>query len=197
MRVKTQSKRQAILDIATDLFREVGYERASMAMISSRLGGSKATLYSYFSSKEELFATAMVDAVQKQAEGVMGLMLKGDGDIHATLYTFGLAYLRIMSSADVMAIVRTGAAAGAHSPLGPQLYKIGPENAWTEGADNIRELQQQGYIREGNPKLIAMHFKALLDAGIFEPMLYGAPPQMTLEEASEAAVEVFLRAYGQ
>ena len=34
---------------------ELGYERTSMSEIAARLGGSKATLYSYFPSKEELF----------------------------------------------------------------------------------------------------------------------------------------------
>jgi AcrR family transcriptional regulator len=51
MRVKSDTRREAILEIAKDLFREVGYERASMAMISARVGGSKATLYSYFKSR--------------------------------------------------------------------------------------------------------------------------------------------------
>ncbi|OYW88264.1 MAG: TetR family transcriptional regulator, partial [Sphingobium sp. 32-64-5] len=54
MRVRTDDRRQAILDVATEMFREVGYARASMAAISARIGGSKGTLYGYFKSKEEL-----------------------------------------------------------------------------------------------------------------------------------------------
>ena len=44
MRVKTDDRRAAILEAAVEVFREVGYERASMAAISARVGGSKATL---------------------------------------------------------------------------------------------------------------------------------------------------------
>ncbi|MBK6413847.1 MAG: helix-turn-helix transcriptional regulator [Sphingopyxis sp.] len=62
--VKTDARRNAILAAATDIFREVGYARASMAMISARLGGSKGTLYGYFKSKEELFGAAMMEVME-------------------------------------------------------------------------------------------------------------------------------------
>jgi AcrR family transcriptional regulator len=55
MKTKTESKRQAILTAAAEVFREVGFERASMSEIRARIGGSKATLYNYFPSKEKLF----------------------------------------------------------------------------------------------------------------------------------------------
>ncbi len=54
MKVKREARREAMLAVALDLFREVGFEAASMSQIAARVGGSKATLYNYFSSKEEL-----------------------------------------------------------------------------------------------------------------------------------------------
>ena len=59
MRVRTEDRRQAIVSVALETFREVGFERTSMAMIARKLGGSKGTLDGYFQSKEELFETAM------------------------------------------------------------------------------------------------------------------------------------------
>lgn len=59
MRTKSDEKRQAILDVAAEVFREAGFERASMSEICTRVGGSKATLYNYFPSKEELFFEVM------------------------------------------------------------------------------------------------------------------------------------------
>ena len=55
MRVRTESKREAILEAASHVFLESGFEGASMAEIAARVGGSKATLYGYFGSKEDLF----------------------------------------------------------------------------------------------------------------------------------------------
>ncbi len=44
MKVRTDAKRDEIVEIARKTFLELGYERASMAEIANRLGGSKATL---------------------------------------------------------------------------------------------------------------------------------------------------------
>ena len=41
---------------------ELGFERTSMSEICTRLGGSKATLYNYFASKEALFLEVMFQA---------------------------------------------------------------------------------------------------------------------------------------
>jgi len=54
MKSKTEAKRLAILNAASEVFREVGFERASMSEIRARIGGSKATLYNYFPSKDDL-----------------------------------------------------------------------------------------------------------------------------------------------
>ena len=62
MRVKTDQKRLAILAAAGELFREQGYSGASMAAVSERVGGSKATLYRYFQSKEDLFVTVLLES---------------------------------------------------------------------------------------------------------------------------------------
>ena len=53
-RVRTDEKRNEIVQVAAELFQKHGYDRCSMAALSERLGGSKATLYGYFPSKEDL-----------------------------------------------------------------------------------------------------------------------------------------------
>ena len=42
---KSEARRQAILDAATDVFHESGFDRASMSDICNRVGYSKATVY--------------------------------------------------------------------------------------------------------------------------------------------------------
>jgi TetR/AcrR family transcriptional regulator, mexJK operon transcriptional repressor len=58
-------KRQRILDAARELFLAGGYEGTSMDAIQREVGGSKATLYAYFPSKEALFE-AIVDGLGHQ-----------------------------------------------------------------------------------------------------------------------------------
>ena len=44
-RLDRDARREAILDVASDVFLEEGYANASMSTIAARLGGSKGTLY--------------------------------------------------------------------------------------------------------------------------------------------------------
>ena len=52
---RADTRRQAILEVAREVFLQEGYAAASMSVIAARVGGSKAPLYSYFPSKEQLF----------------------------------------------------------------------------------------------------------------------------------------------
>src|SRR5690606_36498040 len=52
------AKREQILQGAKALFRELGFERASVDAIAAEAGVSKATIYNHFRSKEALFLSA-------------------------------------------------------------------------------------------------------------------------------------------
>ena len=67
MRVKSEARRQAIIDVAKEAFCRQGFEATSMSEIASRVGGSKATLYNYFRSKEEIFIAVMESSATAQA----------------------------------------------------------------------------------------------------------------------------------
>src|SRR5436853_1515154 len=54
-RLDADARREAILDVAQEVFLEEGFAAASMSTIAARLGGSKGTLYNYFRSKDDLF----------------------------------------------------------------------------------------------------------------------------------------------
>src|SRR4051812_22630064 len=54
-RLDRDARREAILDVAQEVFLEEGFAAASMSTIAARLGGSKGTLYNYFKSKDDLF----------------------------------------------------------------------------------------------------------------------------------------------
>src|SRR5438094_8467146 len=70
-RVRTEEKRSDIVRIASEAFDELGYDRCSMAAISERLGGSKATLYGYFPSKEELLRAVLQCTVASEFDRIM------------------------------------------------------------------------------------------------------------------------------
>ena len=59
MRASTEKKRTRIIEVATELFIEQGYKDTSLDQIVAICGGSKQTLYRYFSNKEGLFVEVL------------------------------------------------------------------------------------------------------------------------------------------
>jgi AcrR family transcriptional regulator len=57
--VQKPELRERMIAAALEVFAESGYERATMAKIAERAGGGAASLYRYFSAKDELFAAAI------------------------------------------------------------------------------------------------------------------------------------------
>jgi AcrR family transcriptional regulator len=195
MRVKTEDRRQAIMEAALAAFREVGYERASMSGIAARLGGSKATLYSYFKSKEDLYATAILEESLEIAEGFLEKLDPDREDIRAVLEEFGTSYLHFVNAPDLVGKKRHTLSQGVVAALGPILYERGPKYAWSRVAAYLDRLMGKGALRPCDPDVAAMHLQGLLEAGVVEPILYDAPPRLSIESAAPLAVDAFLRAY--
>ena len=193
MRVRTEDRRQAIVEVALEVFREVGFERASMALSSRRLGGSKGTLYGYFQSKEDLFETAMKSANEGPGDQIMHLLDPKKDDLTAVLTRFAKAYLGFVIGSEVLAITRTAIAEGHNSALGPHLFEQGPARALEKMATYFSQVIGRGKLRAEPPTTLALHFKGLIEAGFLEEALYGAPTRKP--EATGEAVAAFLRAY--
>jgi AcrR family transcriptional regulator len=195
MRVRTEDRRQAILEAAIAVFRDVGYERASMATISARLGGSKTTLYGYFPSKEDLFAAAMIEALREQGEKATAILDPAEPDVAAVLTRFGEAYHRIVASHDSLALTRAAVAEATNQKLGPVLYGLGPKQVLEVLTAYVSQLVAKGALRPVDPRVAAAHLHALYDAGVLVPLLFGAKPEFKPKEAIRAAVDAFCRAY--
>ena len=195
MRVRTEVRRQAILQAAIELFREVGFERASMSMITERVGGSKSTLYGYFSSKEELFAAAMLDALTAQGERILEILDPAETDFRAMLHRYGQEHVRLICSDDLLANTRVSIAEGGHQKCGASFYEQGPKRMVDKISAYMSHLAERGDIQTDDPHRAAVHFHGLLEAGILMPMLMGAEFELKLKDAAKAAVDTFLRAY--
>src|SRR5262245_17904275 len=101
MKVRTQARRDAIVEAAVRLFEEMGYEGASMNELAKRLGGSKATLYGYFPSKEDLLVTVVQTfATGHLAEATTQLLRELDGEpaLRPTLIRFGEGILKVLTN---------------------------------------------------------------------------------------------------
>jgi AcrR family transcriptional regulator len=143
------ARRQGIMDIARDVFLKEGFAAASMSSIAARVGGSKATLYNYFASKEELF----VAMIQDQCDRSHALLFDfdaGDGDFVEALRGLGERFVRLMMSDDILNMHRLVIAeAGRFPELGQALYEAGPKRGQARLSAFLRdEMHRNGLLAD-------------------------------------------------
>jgi AcrR family transcriptional regulator len=199
MKAKTEARRQAILDIAEQVFSELGFERASMDVVSQRGGGSKATIYNYFASKEELFLQVVYRATEAQFMAIHDSLDAQQADVGLALERFGVRFVSLLHSPDVKAMRRLVIAEGGRSGLGPHFYELGPQRSQAMICDFLEHAMAVGKLRRTDSHIAALHFKALLEAEIMDGFQFHLPATMGEQDIRAAvgrAVEVFMLAYG-
>jgi len=197
-RVRTDEKRSKILRIAADLFEQLGYDRCSMAALSEKLGGSKATLYGYFPSKEELLRAVLQFQVASESDRIIRDFPASD-DMRESLIALGTAYLNKRTSSLPVTNIRMVANQPCGSTMGKEFYEDIIRPAWEGMARKFEELMDEGKLKRGDPWVTFMHWKGLCDWDFFERRLLGAidgPDPKEVSKAVNAAADAFLKLYG-
>jgi AcrR family transcriptional regulator len=197
-RVRTEEKRCEIIRIAAELFEKHGYDRCSMAALSERLGGSKATLYGYFPSKEELLRAVLDFQVATDADRIMRDFPSSE-DLRESLIQLGTAYLNKRMSPLPLMNIRTIVTQPAGSTMGKDFYQNIIRPAFHRLTDKFQALIKQGKLKPGDPEIMMLHWKGLCDWDFFEQRLLGAidgPDPKLVKKAVTAAADAFLKLYG-
>lgn len=200
MKVRTEARREAILEIASEVFLEFGFERASMAEIVRRIGGSKSTIYGYFPSKEALFQ-AVTQAVGEQHIEASLVELAAHDMQHGILDVlgrFGEKLANFMCRPEVIATNRMVLAEAGHSTIGQLFYEEGPQRGMGDIAAFFTRAMEHGHLRQDAPFVAALQFAALVQAEIQQRWYYKdlpPPPPEEIKALAERAVATFLRAY--
>lgn len=191
------TRRKAILDIARDIFLEQGFAATSMSAVAARLGGSKGTLYNYFSSKEELFSAMVREECEDEFLHMTDFQpLEG---VEETLRRFGGRFLRYLLSETALRFHRLLSAEAARFPeLGRMFYAAGPQRTVERLSDFLRESMDAGRLRQADPEAAAGFLTGLLKSSIHHRRVWNIEEPLS-ERALEAhvaqAVEVFLHGF--
>lgn len=191
MRVRTERKRNEIIGIAAELFDALGYERTTMSAIAAALGGSKATLYSYFQSKEDLLRAILDREVNEEADRLMQELLS-EKDLRSGLIRLGIAYLTGHSSRT--ASIRTV----VNQPIAQEFYENVLRPAWQRLADRFATMMKEGRLKFADPWIAAMHWKGLNEWDMLEKNLLCASigdDSSDIVSAATAAADAFLQVY--
>ena len=195
---KSDLKRQAILDSAYRLFRAQGFEKTSITEITADVGGSKATIYSHFSSKEGLFVECMMAAAESYMSGTLRHLDASCADPAGPLHKFGASFLNFICSTEQLEMRRLMIAEAARSGTGKLFFdKITTLRAHVSAF--LSACMASGTLRPDDSDLAADHLGALLEAEILEPLLLhvreASPTPKEIGLAVKRGVAAFLRAY--
>lgn len=199
MRVKTEAKREAILDAASKVFLEAGFEGASMAEIAKIVGGSKATLYSYFKSKEDLFIDVIHRAAHQQIDPLVEALSQDNDDLPKALQVFGEQVLSFMCAAPTIQSRRVVIAESGRTDIGRRFHEQGPKEGMHKVAEFLARQMDLGKLKKSDPLLAALQLAALLECETVIPLLLGIETEMPPERikwAVERALQTFFAAHG-
>ncbi|CAD0318435.1 TetR/AcrR family transcriptional regulator [Xanthomonas hortorum] len=199
MRVRTEEKREAIVQAASEVFLELGFEGASMSQIAARVGGSKRTLYGYFSSKEELFVAFAKDMSDRYFDPLLRALSQSGGPVTEALQRFGEDVLIFLCAPANITSWQTIIGVSGRSDVGALFFKAGQEDGLQRFAEYLQTQVDGGLLRCDDTLLAAYQFAALLEAETLMPCLFGAlkdPSPEYLREATRRAVALFLAGYG-
>jgi len=114
-------RRSAILETATQFFLENGYAGTTMSAVAARLGGSKGTLWSYFSSKEELFTACMEQCTQQFRSELM-LILHPGAALRQAITGFCRRFIEKIRNPDSIALYRLLCGEAARAPEASRIF---------------------------------------------------------------------------
>lgn len=196
---RSAARRDAILAGAWQAFLQDGYSRASMAEIAERLGGSKATLYSHFRSKDELFL-AVVRQKGDELYAELNELAVQLGPSREDLVTFGCRLLGVILSDDYIALQRMTIAESARFRLvTPESYEARRRAVLGPLSEQFRRQMSAGQLQWADPIEAVETFWNLCTASVHRRALMTASVSLSEEEVrriARRAATIFLAAYG-
>ncbi len=191
-------RRARYLAAALARFAHHGFDGTTMDMLVADVGGSKATLYKHFPSKNALVAGLMDDI----AAGISRPGLDAERDerpLEAVLTEIGTAALRGVVAERAVTVLRLCLGEYPRFPeLARTVWEHGPAVTYATFTAFLEERQRRGEIRVDDPQLAAEHFVAGIVGHLQLKVAMGmaAPPdEPEIARRVAAAVRAFLAAY--
>ena len=155
-------KVQRILLAARAVFTEHGYSNASMDALAQKALVSKATLYLYFESKQELFAAVILEERDRFAASFLAGE-QGREAMPTRLLRFARALVHFLLSPDIIASCRLVIGEAARAPeLGLAFYDNGPARLLGRLEQFMTRAIAAGQLRKVNPRVAAEQFIGLV-----------------------------------
>lgn len=185
-----------ILNAATDLFLEVGYEQTSIDAILLRSGGSKSTLYAYFPTKEDLFRS-VIDSVVDNSE--LGAALDISANARFVLTEFAVSRQRVVLSPRHRAVIGLVIAERERFPDLAQIYwERGPHRSGRQLITYLEALRNREILAIDDAEEAAEFFIGMIFQHWLRQLYYvnlPPPSEEIVRARAERVVARFWAAY--
>jgi TetR/AcrR family transcriptional regulator, mexJK operon transcriptional repressor len=192
-------RRAAILDIAREAFLQDGYSGTSMSRIAVLVGGSKATLYSYFPSKKELFVAVVDRETTRLYDEIFNLGPPGGETRTAFDDLVRRSLLGLLSETIVAGYRLLIAEAGRFPEIGKTAYELSVRRGLERLALYFRRARDEGMLRDCDPMQAAETFLDLAAGNLHTQRLWNAVEKFdaaALDAEASRISSAFLAAYG-
>lgn len=192
----SRAKIASIVKAARKLFAENGYSETSMEAIAREARVGKATVYSHFTSKEDLFSAVVT------LEGELQFTwLSQDRPVSVAkdMHEFGYHVFNLVTAPENTDIIRMISAEAKRFPdLGRIFFEAGPLRLVEMVARYLERADAAGELSIPDPTLAAHQFLSLVAAevrlaallGVLEPIDHDAA-----RRSARSGVDLFLKAY--
>jgi TetR/AcrR family transcriptional repressor of mexJK operon len=195
---RTEQLTQRLLEAATQLFLEKGYDATSMAEISAAAHASKETFYRHFPTKDNLFRAVVIRRAEMIAADLSTILVATDPPKKA-LTVFGERILSRMITKDTIAFHRLLGMTRERFPEILQLYRTtGPFRIRDAVTEYLKVQIREGKLRKLNPEVAARQFFDLAAAEmIMNASITGKPnpSKAEMKQRVKEAVDCFLHGY--
>lgn len=197
--VRTGRKFEQVLVGARQVFMADGFEGASVDEIARVAGVSKATLYSYFPDKRQLFMEVANTECTLMADRTLELV--GEGLPPREVLTVAAAQLVPFLLSDfALQCFRICVAERDRFPeLGRAFYAAGPDMGRRRLAEYFSTAVENGELAIDNVDMAAEQFSELCKAKLWTRAVFGIQDSFSREEIDEVvqyAVDMFMARYG-
>jgi AcrR family transcriptional regulator len=199
--MKKGRKFDQVLNGALEVFLLNGFEGASVDDIARQSEVSKATLYSYFKNKADLFAEVASREIHRFTDVAMA-SIDLEKSASEVLRQFGLHYIQFWTSDLGLGLYRICIAEAQGFPeIGRRFFEQGMMPSHRLLSEYLEKAERRGelHIADKERALAAFQFAELCRSGVVNKRLFFVQSRFSnaeLERIVNSAVKMFLARYG-
>lgn len=195
-RPRSAEKRQLILDAATHLFTEQGYEGTSVDDIAQRAGVSKQTVYTHFGSKENLFGVAVAEKCR--ASGIDESAIDFELPPAVLIPRIARRFVDLVKSREALRVYAIcTSSTETHPRISELFYRHGPKKTVDVLSAYLALQTKKGLLVIEDPDAAAWQFLCMLKGEAHMRAQFGLPgvSKRAEQDYIDGCVAMFLRAY--